>query len=54
MDTVATVEEANQTGEGHKAYSSQTSEDSGNYSNEEESGGRANHDLAQEDCLWRE
>uniref|UniRef100_K9IYP2 Interferon alpha/beta receptor 1 n=1 Tax=Desmodus rotundus TaxID=9430 RepID=K9IYP2_DESRO len=53
MDTVATVEEANQTGEGHKAYSSQTSEDSGNYSNEEESGGRANHDLAQEDCLWR-
>lgn len=55
MDAVAAVEEAGPTNGGHKAYSSQTSEDSGNYSNEEEtSGSRGSADLGPEGGVWRE
>ncbi|XP_036921178.1 interferon alpha/beta receptor 1 isoform X2 [Sturnira hondurensis] len=55
MDTVALVEETHRTGEGHKTYNSQTSEDSGNYSNEDEnSSSRASDDLGQEASVWRE
>lgn len=35
-NTIITVEETNEVDEDHKIYNSQTSEDSGNYSNEDE------------------
>lgn len=55
IDTVAAVEQTNRAGEGHKTYSSQTSEDSGNYSNEDEnSGSRASEDLGPEGSVWQE
>ncbi|XP_045708580.1 interferon alpha/beta receptor 1 isoform X2 [Phyllostomus hastatus] len=55
IDTVAEAEETSHTGGGHKTYNSQTSEDSGNYSNEDENSGcRESGDLGQEGSVWRE
>ncbi|XP_003410200.1 interferon alpha/beta receptor 1 isoform X1 [Loxodonta africana] len=51
-DALVTVEETNQVGEDHKKYSSQTSRDSGNYSNEDEnSGGKTSEELVQQEIL---
>ncbi|XP_078214861.1 interferon alpha/beta receptor 1 isoform X4 [Callithrix jacchus] len=46
--TIATVEETNQTDEDHKQYSSQNCQDSGNYSNEDESESKTSEELQQD------
>ncbi|XP_023046424.2 interferon alpha/beta receptor 1 isoform X2 [Piliocolobus tephrosceles] len=48
ISTIAIVEEINQTDEDHKKYSSQTSQDSGNYSNEDESENKTSEELQQD------
>ncbi|XP_007962798.1 interferon alpha/beta receptor 1 isoform X1 [Chlorocebus sabaeus] len=48
ISTIAIVEETNQTDEDHKKYSSQTSQDSGNYSNEDESENKTSEELQQD------
>ncbi|XP_011363988.1 interferon alpha/beta receptor 1 [Pteropus vampyrus] len=50
IDTISVVEETNQIDENHKIYNSQTSQDSGNYSNEDEnSGSKTSEDFLQEE-----
>ncbi|XP_054433908.1 interferon alpha/beta receptor 1 [Pteronotus mesoamericanus] len=52
-DTIATIKETNQT-EDHKTYNSQTSQDSGNYSNEDaDNVSRASNGFGQEDSVWQ-
>ncbi|KAL0614282.1 Interferon alpha/beta receptor 1 [Plecturocebus cupreus] len=48
ISTIATVEETNQTDEDHKKYSSQNCQDSGNYSNEDESESKTSEELHQD------
>uniref|UniRef100_A0A2K5E0B3 Interferon alpha/beta receptor 1 n=1 Tax=Aotus nancymaae TaxID=37293 RepID=A0A2K5E0B3_AOTNA len=48
ISTIATVEEINQTDEDHKKYSSQNCQDSGNYSNEDESESKTSEELQQD------
>uniref|UniRef100_A0A2K5QG32 Interferon alpha/beta receptor 1 n=1 Tax=Cebus imitator TaxID=2715852 RepID=A0A2K5QG32_CEBIM len=48
ISTIATVEETNQTDEDHKKYSSQNCQDSGNYSNEDESESKTSEELQQD------
>ncbi|KAK2089560.1 Interferon alpha/beta receptor 1, partial [Saguinus oedipus] len=48
ISTIATLEEANQTDEDHKKYSSQNCQDSGNYSNEDESESKTSEELQQD------
>ncbi|XP_037380914.1 interferon alpha/beta receptor 1 [Talpa occidentalis] len=52
-NTVTPLEENNQSNEGYKQYSSQTSEDSGNYSNEDENNdSKTSDEFPQQEALW--
>ncbi|KAL2805373.1 interferon alpha/beta receptor 1 isoform 7 precursor, partial [Daubentonia madagascariensis] len=52
VDTITTIEETNDIDEDHKKYSSQTSEDSGNYSNEDEnSGSKTSEELLEQKMI---
>lgn len=49
------LEETNQIDENYKIYNSQTSQDSGNYSNEDEnSGSKTSEEFLQEETEWTE
>lgn len=53
IDTISTIE-TNHIDEDHKIYSSQTSQDSGNYSNEDESSGsKTSEEFLQEETVTR-
>lgn len=50
IDTASVLEETNQIDENYKIYNSQTSQDSGNYSNEDEnSGSKTSEEFLQEE-----